>query len=109
MTARAGAELLSAPAGFEISTDPARLDAGLIHRWLSEDSYWARGRPRDTQDRAVRGQGLGTALVTAARDHLAPFGLRRLLLATADAHGVYVKLGFEPLAEPGRWMALGAQ
>jgi hypothetical protein len=39
MTARAGAELLSAPAGFEISTDPARLDAGLIHRWLSEDSY----------------------------------------------------------------------
>ena len=150
MTSGAGADLLSAPAGFEISTDPARLDPGLIHRWLSEDSYWARGRPRDTQDRAVagslnfglyradsgvqvgyarvvtdratfgwlcdvyidravRGQGLGTALATAVRDHLAPFGLRRLLLATADAHGVYAKLGFEPLAEPGKWMALGAQ
>ena len=27
-----------APAGYEISADPSRLDAGLIHRWLSEDS-----------------------------------------------------------------------
>lgn len=55
---------------------------------------------------AARGHGLGTALVTAVRDHLAPYGLRRVLLATDDAHGVYAKVGFEPLADPGKWMAL---
>ena len=37
---------------------------------------------------------------------LEPYGLRRIMLATADAHGVYAKLGFEPLAQPDIWMAL---
>ncbi|BBA99191.1 putative acetyltransferase [Actinacidiphila reveromycinica] len=60
-------------------------------------------------DRAARGRGLGTALVAAVRDHLAPYGVRRVMLATADAHGVYAKLGFEPLADPAKWMALGHQ
>ena len=36
-------------------------------------------------DPARRGLGLGTALAAAVRDHLAPYGLRRILLATADA------------------------
>jgi GNAT superfamily N-acetyltransferase len=143
-------ERLAAPAGYEISTDAARLDHELIHRWLSQDAYWALGRPRDRQDRAIagslnfgayqaasgsqtqvgyarvvtdyatfawlcdvyvdraaRGLGLGTALAAAAHDYLAPYGLRRILLATKDAHGVYAKLGFLPLAAPDRWMALG--
>ncbi|MGR6969323.1 GNAT family N-acetyltransferase [Streptomyces cynarae] len=55
-------------------------------------------------DRSVRGKGIGTAMVGAVRDHLAPLGLRRLLLATSDAHGVYAKLGFEPLDRPDQWM-----
>ncbi|MFF3908800.1 GNAT family N-acetyltransferase [Streptomyces sp. NPDC001848] len=55
-------------------------------------------------DRSVRGKGIGTALVGAVRDHLAPLGLRRVLLATNDAHGVYAKLGFEPLDRPDQWM-----
>jgi GNAT superfamily N-acetyltransferase len=131
-----------------------------VHTWLSKDAYWAMGRPREKQDRAIatslnfgvyeaaddaavddeaasgaqvgyarvvtdestfawlcdvyiapeaRGKGLGTALVAAVRDHLAPFGLRRILLATADAHGVYAKVGFEPLALPEKWMAFGEQ
>jgi hypothetical protein len=42
---------------------------------------------------AARGKGLGTALAAAVRDHLAPYGLRRILLATADAHAVYAKVG----------------
>jgi GNAT superfamily N-acetyltransferase len=57
-------------------------------------------------DRSVRGEGIGTALVGTVREHLRPHGLRRVLLATQDAHGVYEKLGFAPLAEPDRWMAL---
>jgi GNAT superfamily N-acetyltransferase len=57
-------------------------------------------------DRAVRGRGLGTWLVRAVCDHLAEFELRRILLATADAHGVYQKIGFVPLINPERWMEL---
>ncbi|SNX57145.1 predicted N-acetyltransferase YhbS [Streptomyces sp. TLI_55] len=132
--------------GYEISTDPDRVDAERVHRWLSEDAYWALGRSREKQDRAiagslnfgvydiasgeqvayarvitdratfgwlcdvyvdpsVRGKGIGTSLVEAVREHLREYGLRRILLATHDAHGVYEKAGFAPLAQPDRWMA----
>ncbi|MFJ1587180.1 GNAT family N-acetyltransferase [Streptomyces sp. NPDC088197] len=60
-------------------------------------------------DPATRGQGLGTTLVTAIRDHLTPYGLRRVVLATADAHAVYAKVGFTPLTDPDNWMTLGLQ
>ncbi|GGX27383.1 N-acetyltransferase [Streptomyces malachitofuscus] len=43
------------PEGYEISTDPARIDAARVHRWLSTDAYWALGRSRDKQDRAIGG------------------------------------------------------
>jgi GNAT superfamily N-acetyltransferase len=59
-------------------------------------------------DRAERGRGLGTWMVGAIVGHLREQGLtRRILLATADAHGVYSKLGFTPLVDPDRWMELG--
>ncbi|MFB7875565.1 GNAT family N-acetyltransferase [Nocardia sp. NPDC056064] len=136
------------PDGYEVSTDPARLDPARVHRWLSTDSYWAEGRPRDRQDRAiaaslnfgvydsvsgtqvayarvvtdqatfawlcdvyvdrsVRGKGVGTAMVAAVREHLEPYGLTRVALATNDAHGVYEKIGFTPLPRPENWMVLG--
>jgi GNAT superfamily N-acetyltransferase len=57
-------------------------------------------------DRAERGRGLGTWMVGAIRDELSTRGVRRILLATADAHGVYAKLGFTPLAELDWWMEL---
>ncbi len=37
-----------------ISTDPDRLDLDIIHRWISEESYWARGRSRKTVVAAVQ-------------------------------------------------------
>ena len=37
----------------EISTDRARLDRELIHRFLSEESYWARYRTREHNDRVI--------------------------------------------------------
>lgn len=40
---------------YEISTDPARLDVALIHRWLSEDSYWSKAIPREIVERALAG------------------------------------------------------
>ena len=48
-------------------------------------------------------------MVGAARDELTARGLRRILLATADAHGVYAKLGFSPLIDTDRWMELRTQ
>jgi GNAT superfamily N-acetyltransferase len=48
----------------------------------------------------ARGRGLGTWLVATALAHPDLQGLRRWLLATRDAHALYRKLGFAPLADP---------
>lgn len=136
--------------GFELSSDPDRIDAKRVHRWLSTDAHWALGRSRASQDQAmaasvnfgayesrsgtqvayarvvtdhttfawlcdvyvdpaVRGQGVGTALVEAVRDHLEPLGVRRILLSTPDAHEVYARVGFRGLEQPGKWMVLGRE
>jgi GNAT superfamily N-acetyltransferase len=55
---------------------------------------------------ASRGRGLGTWLATEATDHLSSHGLRRITLATMDAHGVYEKAGFAPLSRPERWLEI---
>lgn len=129
---------------YDISTDPTRLDVALIHRWLSEQSYWAKGVPRDVVERSIegsfcfgiyhqtqgqvgfarvvsdkatfayladvfvldahRGQGLSKRLTQAVTDHPDLQGLRRWLLATWDAHGLYAQFGFTPLAKPERIM-----
>ncbi len=39
--------------GIELDDDRARIDRAEVHRWLSEVSYWATARPRETQDRLV--------------------------------------------------------
>ncbi|MFD6563416.1 GNAT family N-acetyltransferase [Micromonospora profundi] len=57
-------------------------------------------------DRTARGRGLGGWLAEAVRDHLAELGVRRILLATNDAHQVYARVGFTPLDTPERWMNL---
>lgn len=90
--------------GYELCTDPGRLDVDLVHGWLSTDAYWALGRPRDVFDRTERGRGLGSWLVGQVRDDLTRQGVRRILLATNDAHGVYARLGFQPLDQPDRWL-----
>ena len=126
----------------EISTDLDRLDPEMIHRFLSEQSYWARGRSREVMQRAFdnsicfgaylgdqqvgfarvvtdratfawladvfvldefRGRGYGKALVGAVLEHPDLQGLRRWLLATKDAHGLYAQYGFVPVP-PDRFM-----
>lgn len=44
----------SALPGYEISTDPDRLDVDLIYGFLST-SYWAHGRSRAVVERSIRG------------------------------------------------------
>lgn len=129
---------------FSFSADSARLDRPKIHFWLSEQSYWAKGRPRAVQEAAmdasrnygvwdeagtqvayarvvtdavtfawlcdvfvseeVRGQGIGKMLVEGVIADLEPLGLRRILLATADAHGLYARYGFAPADDPNRYL-----
>ncbi|MFZ6992065.1 GNAT family N-acetyltransferase [Curtobacterium sp. RRHDQ66] len=129
------------------SDDPADLDFERVHRWLSEQSYWARGRTREQQRAAMagsrvfgvfddasgvqlgyarvitdgatfgwladvfvdpdaRGRGVGIALVEGITTSLAPLGLKRIVLYTADAHGLYEKSGFRPVPDPENWMVL---
>jgi GNAT superfamily N-acetyltransferase len=57
-------------------------------------------------ERAVRGQGIGRAMVATLRDDLFGLGVPRLILATRDAHGVYAPLGFTRVADAEQWMEL---
>jgi len=41
-----------------ISTDPGRVDIDVVHRYLSEDSYWALGRDRAVVSRAITNSNL---------------------------------------------------
>src|SRR5437016_3001548 len=51
-----------------------------------------------------RGRGLGKWLMETIVTHPDLQGLRRWLLATRDAHGLYERYGFGPLVYPDRWM-----
>ena len=53
---------------------------------------------------AYRGRGLSKWLVRSVKGHPALQGLRRTLLGTRDAHGLYERYGFTPLADPTRFM-----
>jgi GNAT superfamily N-acetyltransferase len=41
--------------GYLLTTDPGRVDIDLVHRWLSEQSYWAKGRERAVVERSIAG------------------------------------------------------
>lgn len=47
-----------------------------------------------------RGKGLSRAMVAALLALPEVRGFRRIMLATRDAHGLYGKLGFEPVTDP---------
>jgi len=130
---------------YRISTDRSMVDLDAVHRFLSEESYWATGRSREIVERSIehsplvvgayrdgrqigfarmvtdlatfawlcdvfvldeaRGSGVGIAVVRTIVEHPAVAGIKRQMLATADAHGLYACFGYEPLADPTRWMA----
>jgi ribosomal protein S18 acetylase RimI-like enzyme len=43
------------PGGFVLDDDPQRVDVDAVHAFISEESYWGRGRPRELVERAIRG------------------------------------------------------
>lgn len=56
-----------------------------------------------------RGRGLSAWLMEVIRGHPDLQGLRRWMLATRDAHGLYRKFGFRELARPERIMEIVVQ
>lgn len=126
-----------------VSTDNSKLDIPLIHKYISEDSYWARGVPLEIVKKSIenslcfgvykgdkqvgfarimtdkatfayladvfilpesRKQGLSKKLMSEIMAHPDLQGLRKMLLATADAHGLYKQFGFKELEKPGNFM-----
>jgi GNAT superfamily N-acetyltransferase len=53
-----------------------------------------------------RGQGLGKWLMQCITQHPALQNLRRWILTTRDAHGLYSQVGFTPVKAPERFMEL---
>jgi GNAT superfamily N-acetyltransferase len=53
-----------------------------------------------------RGLGLSKWLLQVIQAHPDLQGLRRFMLATSDAHGLYRQFGFESLANPSRMMEI---
>jgi N-acetylglutamate synthase-like GNAT family acetyltransferase len=53
-----------------------------------------------------RGQGLSKRLMQSIIDHPKLQGLRRFLLVTEDAGGLYAKFGFQPIADADHWMQI---
>lgn len=123
---------------YEISTDHNRLQIDLIHRYLSQESYWAQDIPlavverslqhslcfgvydvngqvgfaRVITDRATfayladvfilpghRSKGLSKQLMQSIHEHPDLQELRRWVLFTRDAHGLYAQFGWTPVPE----------
>ena len=41
------------PDGYELDDDKPRIDRDAVHAYLSGESYWAQGRPRETTDELI--------------------------------------------------------
>jgi GNAT superfamily N-acetyltransferase len=123
--------------GYELDDDSERVDRDIVHRFISEESYWGFRREREAMDGLIdrasrnvglyapdgtlvgysrtvdapdawlvyladvfvlaahRGKGLGLELIRFTVEEGAHAD-RRWVLHTADAHGLYEKLGFVP-------------
>lgn len=53
---------------------------------------------------SARGRGLGVFVVETLLGHPDLQGLRRTMLATADAHELYRRFGFDDLPDPARFL-----
>jgi N-acetylglutamate synthase-like GNAT family acetyltransferase len=124
-----------------ISDDPSLLNISVIHTFLSSQSYWAEGIPRETVEKALanslcfglykdghqigfarlvtdkatfayladvfvindqRGKGLSKWLIGVIQSHPDVQGLRRWMLMTRDAQGLYEQFGWTVLDEDAR-------
>ena len=61
-----------------VSTDDRLLDVERIHRWLSEDAYWSRGRSLATVERSLR-HSVNVGAYAETADGLVQVGLLRIV------------------------------
>jgi GNAT superfamily N-acetyltransferase len=78
-------DLIERRGDLELSSDPARLDRALIHRYLANESYWAAGVPQSVVERAL--------------DHSLCFGIYRGRSQLAFARAVTDRATFAYLAD----------
>jgi GNAT superfamily N-acetyltransferase len=122
-----------------IKTGKEHMDVTMIHRFLSEDSYWAKNIPYQLVERslsnsfcigafvngdqvafgrvitdyytfgwfadffvlpAYRGKGISKKLLSHILEQPWSKRLRRKMLNTSDAHGLYRQFQFKDLARP---------
>lgn len=57
-------------------------------------------------DERYRKQGIGQAMIQFILNHQELKDVYQWLLLTKDAHGVYRKVGFNPVADPDQWMEI---
>ena len=88
------------------ASGPGRKQVGHWQNFQSKGRQEERVEPDGPGDQNHRGQGIARTMVQFALDH-PDFTTVNWLLATADAHGVYAKLGFTQLTNPERWMSKG--
>ncbi len=43
------------PGGMQLDDDPERIDAEAVHAFLSNESYWGKGRSREFVERSIQG------------------------------------------------------
>lgn len=123
----------------DIRTGFENMDVAVVHQYLSEESYWAKGIAYElvsnsmkhsfcvgafSGDRQIafgriitdyhtfgwyadffvlpefRGQGISKMLLANIADLAWVQRLRRIMLNTRDAHGLYRQFGFNDLANP---------
>ncbi len=124
-----------------ISTDSSLLNVGVIHNYLSNESYWANNIPAEVVEKSInnslcfglyyndqqigfarvvtdkatfayladvfiisvhRGKGLSKWMMEVIQSHPELQGLRRWMLGTRDAHGLYEQFGWTVLDEDTR-------
>lgn len=74
-------------------------------RWITDKATFAYLADVYVEE-AYRGQGLSKKLITLMMFHNDLQGLRRYVLATVDAHGLYAQFGFKAIENPERMMAI---
>jgi len=90
---------------YVVTDDPEAIDRDRLFGWLESSYWWSGGLHRSVFEAALE-HSQGRALTSVALDHPALATCRRVLLATRDAHDVYARHGFAPLADPSIFMEI---
>lgn len=136
--------------GFTLSIEKQYLDSNVIHQFLSEDSYWAKGISMEKVKKSIekssicfgmyegnpakgeakqigfvravtdfvrfawimdvfvlpdyRGKGLSKWMMETLTETSELKDVRKMMLCTNDAHGLYEQYGFQHLDDPEIFM-----